>query len=105
MSKLIDRRVTACLLNNPNTKDDDNLLIVNYWKMEMRDNGLNPDNLHTFFDYIMNNQVCNPQSITRIRRKLQMLYPHLRGEKFVERQKKKKKVKADLGYAVDSRED
>jgi hypothetical protein len=105
MNKLIERRVTACLLNNPHARDNDNILIADYWAMEMNDNAMRPENVQMFLDLIKNGHLCNAQSITRIRRKLQMFYPHLRGEMYQERHNQQEKVKADLGYAVDSRKD
>ena len=101
MNKLIERRVTACLLNNPHARDNDNILIGDYWAMEMNDNGLRPENVQMFLDLIKNGHLCNAQSITRIRRLLQMKYPHLRGAMYHERHNQQEKVKADLGYAVD----
>ena len=71
--------------------------------MEMNDNGMWPENVQMFLDLIKNGHLCNAQSITRIRRLLQMKYPHLRGAMYHERHNQQAKVKADLGYAVDSK--
>lgn len=38
MNKLIEQRVAAVLLNYPPARDNDNVLLVEFWKMEMSDN-------------------------------------------------------------------
>jgi len=101
MNKLIEQRVAAVLLNYPPARDNDNVLLVEFWKMEMSDNDNYAYKTHEFFNKLTLGQVTNASTISRIRRKLQMNYPHLRGERYQKRMEQQEEVKKDLGYEVD----
>lgn len=101
MNKLIEQRVAAVLLSHPEARDNDNVLLVEFWKMEMNDNDNYAYKTHEFFNKLYLGQVTNASTISRIRRKLQMNYPHLRGERYQKRMEQQDEVKKDLGYEVD----
>jgi hypothetical protein len=44
------------------------------------------------------NSLSDAQTITRLKRKLQMDRPQFRGKRWAERQAKQEQVKKDLGY-------
>jgi hypothetical protein len=106
MNKLIEQRVASVLLNHSESRDNDNVLLVEFWKMEMNDNGNYAYKTYEFFNMLYQGKVTNASTISRIRRKLQMHYPHLRGERYQKRLEEQDKVKQDLGYeiSVDTRE-
>ena len=101
MNKLIEQRVASVLLSHPEARDNDNVLLVEFWKMEMNDNDNYAYKTHEFFNKLYLGQVTNASTISRIRRKLQMNYPHLRGERYQKRMEQQDEVKKDLGYEVD----
>ena len=106
MNKLIEQRVASVLLNHPEARDNDNILLVEFWKMEMNDNDNYAYKTHEFFNKLYLGHVTNASTISRIRRKLQMNYAHLRGERYHKRMEQQEEVKKDLGYGlqVDTRE-
>lgn len=114
MSKLIKQRVTAILLRYPETKDNDRELIVRYWKQQITDEQedarekLQSSPYYSFDGFLSafaQGKFESPDTLTRARRKLQLMYPNLRGAKYDERQKYQAKVKQDLGYgkALDTK--
>jgi hypothetical protein len=107
MNKLIKQRVTAILLKFPESMDNDKELIVRYWKQQITDEqdearmdlqSIPYYTLDAFLTSFMTGKFEHPDTITRMRRKIQEEYPHLRGAKYNERQKNQEKVKEDLGY-------
>lgn len=84
----------------PETRDNDNLLILKVWKWQDKDL---LDSKFTFWDFAVKFQAdfYSPMySITRARRKLQELNPELRGEKWLKRHEHEETVKEELknGY-------
>jgi hypothetical protein len=107
MNKLIKQRVTAILLKFPESMDNDKELIVRYWKQQITDEqdearmdlqSIPYYTLDAFFASFMTGKFEHPDTITRMRRKIQEEYPHLRGAKYNERQRHQEKVKEQLGY-------
>jgi hypothetical protein len=107
MNKLIKQRVTAILLKFPETMDNDRELIVRYWKQQITDEqdearmdlqSIPYYTLDAFFASFMTGKFEHPDTITRVRRRIQEEYPHLRGAKYNERHKHQEKVKEELGY-------
>lgn len=82
-------RVQSLLEKHPRLRDDDNKLVANFWFNEV---GETKDFLK---NYAAGN-ITPADSITRARRKLQELHPHLRGEKYNERHKEEKKVRKSI---------
>ena len=74
--------VLKLLKSKPHLRDDDNKLISNIWYSQIKNREL------TAFQFLQEfslGKVANPQSIRRIRRKLQEEFPELRGKKWCER--------------------
>jgi len=82
-------RVEYLLDNYAHLRDDDNKLVANYWFNEV---GETKDFLKNYAA----GKITQADSITRARRKLQELHPHLRGEKYNERHKEEKKVRKSI---------
>lgn len=82
MSQPFDLQAIACkvysiLTDLPDSRDDDRILLSNIWLKESE--GL--DN-KDFFHHFLKGNLSNPETITRIRRKLQEQHVQLRGEKW-----------------------
>lgn len=106
MNDLTIQRVAAILLKHPETRDNDRMLCVYYWQQQLLDSGRNPNTMDIadFFMAYTFTDLSDAQTITRLRRKLQMEQPEYRGKKWAEKQAKQEKVKEDLGYAVVKRD-
>ena len=100
MNNATIQRVAAILLRYPETRDDDRMLCVYYWQQELLDNGRNPRDmdLADFFLAYTFTTIADAQTLTRLRRKLQMERPQFRGKRWAEKQAKQEQVKLDLGY-------
>ena len=100
MNDLIIQRVAAILLKHPETQDNDRMLCVYYWQQQLLDTGRNPKNMDIadFFMAYTFTDLNDAQTITRLKRKLQMERPQFRGKRWAERQAKQEQVKRDLGY-------
>lgn len=79
------KEVKEILEEYPTTRDDTWALVLYYRYLKY---GL-LDNDGTISDFIEQLKNINVASLTRSRRKIQELYPHLRGEKRKEREKRK----------------
>ena len=101
MSNLIEQRVAAVLLKHPETKNDDRMLTCYYWTMQMADEGIRLETFDDFKREYTFGKLTDAQTITRLRRKLQMERPIFRGSKYLDKMAKQQKVKLDLGYEVD----
>jgi|SRR6185312_13368232 len=80
LSEIADK-VESVLINTPESRDDDRLLLAAVWlkeQHEMEDN-------RGFFVEFVDRRLSNPESITRARRKLQQNNPMLRGERWEDR--------------------
>ena len=101
MNDLTIQRVAAILLKHPETRDNDRMLCVYYWQQQLLDTGRNPNSMDIadFFMAYTFTDLSDAQTITRLKRKLQLERPQFRGNKWAERQTKQDKVKKDLGYA------
>ena len=100
MNDLTIQRVAAVLLKYPETRDNDRMLCVYYWQQQLLDNGRNPAelDLQDFFLAYTFTDLSDAQTITRLRRKLQMERPQFRGKRWADKQAHQEKVKQDLGY-------
>lgn len=100
MNDLTIQRVAAILLKHPETRDNDRMLCVYYWQQQLLDSGRNPNTMDIadFFMAYTFTDLSDAQTITRLRRKLQMERPQFRGQRWAEKQAKQEKVKQDLGY-------
>lgn len=93
MKKTIER-VKEILTTYPNARDDDRLLVKMIWYVET------PITLTVcdFLDYYCEGAITSESTIRRARRKVQELYPELRGKKWHERHAQQEQVKKELGY-------
>ena len=78
--QVIACKVYATLVNLPEARDDDRILLVDIWKKEVE--GLENESFLTLF---LAGKLSNPETITRIRRKLQEKHANLRGDKWDKR--------------------
>lgn len=74
-------KVELLLLTNASLKDDDNKLIATFWFQELRDK-INFMKGFDFLKHFADGNLTNPETIRRIRQKLQEKNPALRGEKY-----------------------
>ncbi len=91
--KELAKKVHDILVNNPSTRDDDRLLIVELWSSESLS-----DSSKDFFDEMLKGYVSFPDTVTRVRRKLQEKNESLRGEKWVARHKMQRDITEDLNF-------
>jgi hypothetical protein len=100
MNELTIQRVAAVLLKHPETRDNDRMLCVYYWQQQIIDSGRNPSNmdLSDFFLAYTFTDLTDAQTITRLRRKLQMERTQFRGKRWEDKQRKQLEVQLDLGY-------
>ena len=103
MNELTIQRVAAILLQYPETRDNDRMLCVYYWQQQFLDIGRNPSNmdLSDFFLAYTFTDLTDAQTITRLRRKLQMERPQFRGKRWEEKHRKQLEVKLDLCYGSE----
>jgi hypothetical protein len=87
--------VKDLLSNFPHLRDDSLALLATVWKLEIQRDQLNL-NQTTAFDLltlIAKGEVSNPESIRRVRAKIQEEVPSLRGEKWLKRQRYQSNIK------------
>lgn len=90
------KKVKQHLLNHPILRDSDFKLIAFVWADEIDD--LSKMSATTLLELLGNGKLTNPESIRRVRQKLQAENPDLRGDIYWGRQTEQKKVKDDLEY-------
>ena len=80
--------VKKLLTENPHLRDNDNKLISNFWNKEVINLGIDLQKVNGYKILVLfsEGKLTSPESIGRIRRKLQEEFPHLRGDKWEERQ-------------------
>lgn len=71
--------VIKLLTEFPHLRDDDNRLIATIWKRELKSKDLTAIN---FLQLYADKMLTNAESIVRCRRKVQEIYPELRGAKY-----------------------
>ena len=98
----LHKRVSQCLTKFDVLRDDDKRLVINVWISELEDKGIIYTEISalSFFTLFRDGVVSNPDTITRLRRKMQEDNPHLRGAKYNERQKRVADYQTELGYAT-----
>ena len=86
--------VEKFLIKHPPLRDDDERLMANIWNLHIGDieyiNG--KDILHM----LASHELPSYESISRCRRKIQEIKPHLRGEKWAERHKRAKEIRKEI---------
>lgn len=90
MSKILNKStaqlVKKVLTSSDKAKDDDKFIQVAIWNKEIEKLGLN--DTKAFLNAYYLGKVTDPNAVSRVRRKLQELYPELRGDKYEDRQEK-----------------
>lgn len=80
------KEIVENVLNTyPETKDNDALLVIKTWEIELKANyttNIENISLNQFFKVYLEGKVSNHESITRARRKLQEAIPELRGANY-----------------------
>ena len=85
----IKETVKAILINFPDTRDNDRLLMLKVWSTE---NNLLRDKNYPFYDFALGfikKDYSDPESIRRSRQKIQEIYHELRGKTWSIRQNEK----------------
>ncbi len=98
------KKIYNLLNNRPELRDSDNKLIARFWHNEMSEKGMNASELSAYKMLCMfaESKLTNPETIRRMRQKLQEQHKELRGEKYQERKGTiQKQWKKDLGYETD----
>lgn len=82
--RTIKEIVEDILKNKPETRDNDCLLVIEVWKLELINLGYHPTLLEikSFYELYSNSKLSNSESITRCRRKIQEHNINLRGKLF-----------------------
>jgi hypothetical protein len=81
--------VIELLTKFPHLRDDDNRLIATIWKRELKTRDLTAIG---FLQLYADKRLTNAESIVRCRRKVQELFPELRGSKYNVRHEHTKEV-------------
>lgn len=83
-------------------RDDDSALIANIWARELQQQGQNTKQMLAFelLAMVAMGKLSSPESITRMRRKLQNEFPSLRGLRYEQRHKEADNVQKELGYGT-----
>lgn len=70
-------KVFSLLTDNLKCRDDDRLLLVEIWTREKKSKDLDG-----FFQELLDGSISHPESIRRMRQKLQEKHPSLRGDRY-----------------------
>lgn len=75
-------KVEEALVRNTKARDNDNILLSDFWRDELLGDAWMADSLtiEDFFSLLQRGSLSTPESITRCRRKVQEINPELRGE-------------------------
>ena len=84
--------VMALLETYKSYRDDDMKLLADIWQTEMLDHSAEDGVLMALY----NGKLTSPETIIRVRRKVQEQYPELRGEKWKARHRAQESVKEEL---------
>ena len=84
--KGIKPKVEKLLKNYPRLRDNDNALISNIWNSELEDKDISAKEFLILFS---KGVLTSPESVRRMRQKLQETVPEYRGENYKKRHKEK----------------
>lgn len=85
--------VAKTLANHPETRDDDNRLCISIWKAQ---GASERDSIKSFKYKLVRGKYSTPETITRSRRRLQELYPTLRGTLYKQRHDAEERMRNQL---------
>lgn len=94
--KKVEPAVIKCLQQIPAARDNDTLLILKIWAAE---NPALRDPLYPFVNFaaqLLDDQYTKADTITRCRRKIQELYPELRGDKWQDRHNEAENTRKEI---------
>ena len=86
--------VEKFLIKYPPLRDDDERLMANIWSSHI--GNLEGIDGKEILHMLANHQLPSYESISRCRRKIQEIKPHLRGEKWHERHKRSQKIRKEI---------
>jgi|TARA_Y100000310_G_scaffold80137_1_gene76815 hypothetical protein len=86
--------VEKFLTKYPPLRDDDERLMANIWMSHI--GNLESQNGADILRMLAKHKLPSYESVSRCRRKIQELKPELRGEKWVQRQKRAKKIRKEI---------
>ena len=86
--------VELFLTKYPSLRDDDERLMANIWHSHI--GNLEDVDAKEILHMLAKHELPSYESISRSRRKIQELNPNLRGDKWIERQKRAKKIKKEI---------
>ena len=86
--------VEKFLTKYPVLRDDDERLMANIWNAHI--GNLEDIDGKEVLHMLANHELPSYESISRCRRKIQEIYPHLRGEKWEQRHKRAKTIKKEI---------
>ncbi len=90
--------VLSVLKTNIKSRDDDNVLLLAIWDIQA-----NKEVSHTEFkELLLKGDLSIPATIVRVRRKIQLRYPELRGDLYYERQKSDRIVRNQIKLNFDT---
>ena len=97
-------KVIYLLKRYPDLRDDDSRLVANYWNNELQAKGINTGKgrMYELLQMIAAKELATPESIVRMRRKVQEDMVELRGSEYMRRHKEQKQVQQDLGYSTEN---
>jgi len=99
-NKALKQRIEAILISLPHCRDDDQRLMANVWAQEIiariGQTGYNNMKGDELLGEFAKHKLSNPESIRRMRQKIQELHPVLRGDNYKERQRHQKTVKQEV---------
>jgi len=96
--------IEKLLIKSPHLKNSDPKLIATYWFRELEHKGLDVKEITAmnFLKLFAESRLTNPETIRRMRAKLQEEFPELRGEVYYLRKgEKQKQWRNDLGYETN----
>ena len=90
--------VKELLTQHPTYRDNDRKLVAHIWMKQVGGvQNMRAYNLYDFMrDWIDDDAIIMPDTITRARRKVQQDNSHLRGESYVQRQNEEKEVRQNI---------
>lgn len=99
-SKALRQRIEMLLISLPHCRDDDQRLMANVWAHELVErigqDGYNKMKGGELLAEFAKHKLSNPESIRRMRQKIQEIQPLLRGENYKNRQRHQKTVKQEV---------
>lgn len=94
-------RVIKLLEDKPHLRDDDQKLMANIWFQDLLKSNINAKDITGYKlleIFSKSNILSNPESVRRVRQKVQEENVNLRGNNYKSRHKNEEKIKKELNY-------